>query len=85
MDWRREIEWVYLNLDEESDDGHAPSGGAKVMLALAKKNPAEFFKTCLAKLLPSKSEQEAEAEKRVKKLEASVEYLEPWSGRISLT
>jgi hypothetical protein len=63
FDWKRNAEWVFLNMEEDGDDGQAPSSGAKAMLRWAKANPADFFRL-LPRVLPSRAEQEAKDKKR---------------------
>jgi hypothetical protein len=52
IDWRRDAEWVYENMAEDQHDGRPPSNGALALLAYAKLNPSEFFRSFAARLLP---------------------------------
>jgi hypothetical protein len=58
VDWRRDVEWVYQNLDRLEPRG-APSAGALNMHAWARNHQAEFFAQFVVKALP-KAEKEPE-------------------------
>jgi hypothetical protein len=58
VDWRRDVEWVYQNLDRLEPRG-APSAGALAMHGWARGHQAEFFAQFVVKALP-KAEKEPE-------------------------
>jgi hypothetical protein len=64
VNFRSDIEWVYCNLgNKDVLPGEAPNTGAWVMLDYARHNKHEFFSSLFAKVLPSKSQIDADQAK----------------------
>ncbi|HKI32958.1 MAG TPA: hypothetical protein VKA46_13990, partial [Gemmataceae bacterium] len=64
IDWTREILWVYDHLTEGSGERGAPSDASPALLAWARKNPDDFFKTFVARLVPTAPKPEEPRDRR---------------------
>jgi hypothetical protein len=62
LNWRSEVEWVYLNLSSDGEPDDAPTGGAEAMLEWARQHPGEFFRTFVMKLLPREGDDDPRSE-----------------------
>jgi hypothetical protein len=78
VDWRRDVEWVYQNLDRSEPRG-APSAGALAMHAWARGHQAEFFANFVLKAL-TKAEKEPERE-RTRDGKDALKYLEEYMAK----